>query len=86
MGSGMAVLGPHPVPSAGLVFIKSLVYSFFHSIIFIDHLLSVRPQGSEIGKSQDLPPGSTQSGGEGSCNVTCTVMEEALVSWSPEGL
>lgn len=63
MRSGMVVLGPPSHLLAGLVFNNSLIHSSFIQIVFSEHSLSVRPQGSEIRKSQALLPGSLQSGG-----------------------
>lgn len=48
MGSKMVVLGPHLIPQrARFLLIHLFVHSFIQ-IAFIEHLLSVTPQGSEI--------------------------------------
>lgn len=48
MGSKMVVLGPHLIPQwAWFLLIHLFIHSFIQ-IAFIEHLLSVRPQGSEM--------------------------------------
>lgn len=78
--SGLVVRAPYPIPQQAWFLV---IHLFIHSLIqmiFIEHLVL----DFRILVLVSHRTGSTQSVGGGSCNVTCTVMEEALVSWSRE--
>ena len=64
MGSRVGALSPLPIPQQAWSLLIHLFIHSFIQIVFVEHLLCVGPPWPEISKSQALPPGSSQSGGE----------------------